>query len=65
MKTKDENDGVDNINHLRSERNGTPRQLSHVEHNHHSIASGIDNIVRSLGLTSLFQKLKMCGVYYK
>jgi hypothetical protein len=40
IKTKDENDGVDNINHLRSERNGTPRQLSHVEHNHHSIASG-------------------------
>ena len=35
IKTKDENGIGENINHLRRERNGNSRRLSHIDDDHH------------------------------
>ena len=40
IKTKDESVNVEKSNHQRRERNGTPRQLNHVDDGHHSNNSG-------------------------
>ena len=55
IKTKDENVNVDNGNHHRRERNGTPRQLNNIDNSHHSNNSG------NLGLLELLEFVKDSG----
>ena len=50
-----DNVNVDNGNHHRRERNGTPRQLNNVDNSHHSNNSG------NLGLLELLEFVKDSG----